>query len=153
YASSAEFLTSGAVVDSIDGGSGTSDRVVISGDIAIASGSSLARATTTERLESADDAAVRTHSIVINSNTNLSGFTTIDLSGSSNTSSTSTVTLTGVTNAVTVLGTAGVDNITGGSGADHIDGGSGDDTIVGGAGADTLIGGTGSDRITYSNGT
>ena len=147
YATSAEFLTGGAVVDLVAGGTNT-DSVVIGGNIAIASGNSLSRATTVENLKSAADATALAHSIVITSNANLSNFTTIDLSGSSNTGSTATVTLTGVTNAVTVVGTAGADNITGGSGNDKIIGGGGADSLTGGVGNDILVGGAGNDTLT-----
>ena len=149
YASSAEFLTAGAVVDTITGGADTADKVVIGGAIAIASGNSLARAGGVEILASAADATARAHNIVINQDARLSGFNTIDLSGSSNTGSSATVTLTSVTNlkSVSVVGTAGNDTITGGAGADTITGGTGNDNITGGAGADSLTGGQGADTF------
>ena len=105
FTRAAAVLASGAVIDLVDGGGGL-DRAVISGNITISAGNSLVRATSVESLRSADDTAVRAHSIEINSDTNLSGVTTIDLSGGRDSGSTSTVNLTGVSIGVTVLGTA-----------------------------------------------
>jgi len=138
YANNAEFIAGNAVIDTVGGDAGT-DSVVIGGAITIIAADSLARASTVENLKSSTSAAVLAHSIVINNNGSLSGFTTIDLSGSTNTGSSSTVNLTGVTAAVTIVGTAGADAITGGSGADTITGGTGVDTLLGGIGNDTFL--------------
>jgi len=145
YATSAEFIASGgAVVNAVDGGAGV-DSVVINGPITMVANSDLSRATAVENLKSATDATALTHNIVINSYTRLSDFTTIDLSGSTNALSTSTVNLTGVvipvgvTRYVTIIGTAGADSITSGNHNGTIIGGAGNDTLVGAAGTNTFI--------------
>jgi Ca2+-binding RTX toxin-like protein len=155
YATSAEFVTGTAVVDSIADASGTADRALITGAISIASTQSLAGAGGVEGLVAAANAVdTLAHSIVIDTDTTLGSIRTIDLSGSSKTASSSTITLTGVTSAVstTIIGTGGIDTIVGGAGVDTITGGAGNDTITGGAGADIMTGGIGNDTFAFAAG-
>ena len=150
YTSSAEFVTGTAVVDSINDTSGTADRALISGAISIANTMSLARAVGVDQVVAASDATARVHSIAISSDASLQDVRVINLSGSSNASSTGTVDLTGVTAGVAVTGVAAGNNtLTGGSGADTITGGSAADTITGGLGADTISAGDGNDTLVY----
>ena len=152
YTSSAEFVTGTAVVDSINDTSGTADRALISGAISIANTMSLARAVGVDQVVAASDATARVHSIAISSDASLQDVRVINLSGSSNASSTGTVDLTGVTAGVAVTGVAAGNNtLTGGSGADTITGGSAADTITGGAGIDSLVGGAGDDTYVYTS--
>ena len=146
YTSSAEFVTGTAVVDSINDAGGTADKALITGAISITAAMSLASAVGVDQLVAATDAAVLAHSIVIDSNGELNDVRTINLAGSSNAGSSSTVTLTGVTLGVTVTGVA--------AGTNTLTGGSGNDTIIGGAGADVIDGGLGADTyvIPYSGG-
>jgi len=85
--------------------------------------------------------------------TGLTGFETITLAGSTDTS-VDTITIAdgagtsvSATSAVGVLLGAGGQTFTGSAGADLITGGSGADDITGGNGADTIVGGAGQDTI------
>ena len=153
YATSVEFITtggSGAVVDTVTGGDGT-DTISVTGAFAIASGDSMARVGTVEKLVAAtQSASALTQSIVINGDTVLSSIRTIDLSADTNATSTGNIVLTGVTVDATLKGVAaGVNTLIGGAGSDVITGGSGVDKITGAAKADTIDAGAGDDLLYY----
>jgi Ca2+-binding RTX toxin-like protein len=160
YATSAAFVTASEVVDSINDAGGTADRAVITGAISIADADTLARAGGVEQLVAAtvaDDGnpglGGLVHSIVIDSNADLSDVRTINLAASADAQSTGVINLTGVTVATTLTGVvAGQNTLTGGDGADTITGGNVADTITGGAGVDSLTGGAGSDTYVFNTG-
>jgi Ca2+-binding RTX toxin-like protein len=154
YAAMSDFLTSNAVVDSVTGGAGILDTIVVNDALAITASDSLARVNTVEVLAAqTQSGSTRAHSVVIDSNAELSSIITIDLSGDTNASSTGVINLTGVSNAVTLKGVngGGANTLTGGSGADSITGGSGTDTITGASGVDTLDGGANNDLFIYGS--
>ncbi|NCW34287.1 MAG: calcium-binding protein, partial [Betaproteobacteria bacterium] len=90
--------------------------------------------------------------VKVSSATNLGSIVAIDLSGDTNTSSSSVIDLTGVlTTAMTLKGVGvGANTLTGGSSADTITGGSSADSITGGSGIDSLSGGEGDDLFVFA---
>ncbi|WP_298933928.1 DUF4214 domain-containing protein [uncultured Ramlibacter sp.] len=155
YDSMALFLSANALLDLVNGGSDI-DTAEIEGSIILATASDLTRMTSVERITARSlSTALQTHSVIVNSDFNLGGVTTIDLSGDTNSGSAATIDFTGVTTAMTLKGVgAGKNTITGGSGADTLIGSTGVgtvNTINGGMGADTIVGGSGHDFFIYDS--
>ena len=101
-----------------------------------------------------------TLSLVVNGN---NGFNTIQVTGGSDGTFLSTLTINGLdgtdtidasgwTLPVTINGGLGNDTINGGSAGDSIDGGDGNDSILGNGGNDTILGGLGNDTILGGDG-
>jgi Ca2+-binding RTX toxin-like protein len=144
YANMAEFISSSAVVDSIDDTAGTADKVQIAGAISMATTDSLARVAGVERLAAAPDAATAlAHNIAISSDASLGSVRWFDLSASTHADSSAVVDMTGVTVNVEIDGVA--------NGVNTLTGGDGDDTLVGGSGVDNLDGGAGDDTYRYAS--
>ncbi|NCV71534.1 MAG: hypothetical protein EBW55_12725, partial [Betaproteobacteria bacterium] len=95
YNTMAEFVSVGGneVIDTITGAGGT-DRIVINDAIAIVSTHDLSRAGTTEQLlAQTQSASKRDHNVRVSLATNLGSIVAIDLSGDTNTSSSSVIDL------------------------------------------------------------
>lgn len=150
YINSAELIavSNGAdgVIDSINGGTGTTDTIEVAGG-AISVGANgtdtLARITNTEVLK---QTAAGTTTFTIASDAAMGSIRTLDMSVNTGAD---TITLTGVTAAITISAGAGANAIVAGSGADTITALGGDDTITAGLGVDSISGGVGAnDYIT-----
>jgi hypothetical protein len=153
----ADLIATNAITDSIVGGDGI-DSIVATGAIIIdgTSTDGLKNAAEVEKLVAAANSIdTLAHSIILNSDTDLAGFTTIDLSLDTKSASSATVTLTGSTNNFTVVGVpAGINTLTSNAGNNNFTGGSAADIFNFGTGqldsSDTVAGGTGSDKITLA---
>lgn len=164
YTTNAEFVSSGAVVDSITGGEDT-DAIQINAAITLTTSDTLAtRLVSVEKLIAETQSLdTRAYSIEVNTSSKLGTVTTIDLSGDTNAASTGVITMIGVSTGLTLIGVngggsntisggAGNDSITGGIGADTLRGGNGSDTIFGGDGNDSIVGNAGADCLTGGGG-
>lgn len=139
YSDAASFISGTAVVDSIDGGSGFIDSIIVMSSFSVGSTQSLARITNVEILRSEATLDNRTYALTIQSDANLGSISQINLSTDNASGSSATVDLSGVTRAMTVAGVfQGANTITGGSGADTLSGGRNNDTFRGGGGNDTI---------------
>lgn len=157
YGSMAEFLSANALLDLVDGGNDI-DTAEIDGGIALTTSSDLTRMMNVEQIKARSQFATNyAHSVVVNSNFNLGGVTTIDLSGDTSGLSTSTINFSGVTTAMTLKGVGvGANTITGGAGADNLVGGTGNDLFLfstaAAAATDTAItGGGGTDTVLFQS--
>ncbi|MBF0306263.1 MAG: hypothetical protein HQL41_11505 [Alphaproteobacteria bacterium] len=126
--------------DTIDGAAG-SDQLRITG-VASITASGLANVTSVETLKLVDDGAG--HSVVLGSNADLAGLTTVYAGTMISGSSTVAIDLSGRSLGTTVTGGAGTDSVTGGVGNDYFDGGAGNDVFLRGgqSGSATFGGGT-----------
>jgi Ca2+-binding RTX toxin-like protein len=161
YASSAALIPATAnadeVVDTVKGGSGTGDKIVVDGAVSIGGTGSdtLAKVTGVEIFQldaNAADGANDNHSIVIAADARLGSIREFDLSTNLDADADSTLTFTSVTEALTIKGGAGEDTVTGGSGVDVVSGNGGIDTFITSAGADTFNGGDGADIYRIADG-
>ncbi|KRC20354.1 S-layer family protein [Acidovorax sp. Root217] len=156
YGSMAQFLSANALLDLVDGGNDI-DTAEIDGGITLTTASDLTRMTNVEQITARSQFATGyAHSIVVNSDSNLGGVTTIDLSGDTKNTSSGSFDLRGVSQAMTLKGVgAGTNSFHGGSGADTIFGGSGNDSFFFGSAAeaasDSLISGGGSDSVVFAS--
>lgn len=156
YGSMAQFLSANALLDLVNGGNGI-DTAEIDGGITLTTSSDLTRMTSVEQIKARSQSATNfAHSIVVNSDFNLGGVTTIDLSGDTKSTSTGSFDLRGVSQAMTLKGVgAGTNSFHGGSGADTLVGGSGNDSFFFGtaadAASDSLISGGGSDSVVFAS--
>ncbi len=156
YGSVAEFLSANALLDLVNGGSDI-DTAEIDGGITLTTASDLTRMTSVEQITARSQFATSyAHSIVVNSDFNLGGVTTIDLSGDTKNTSSGSFDLRGVSQAMTLKGVgAGTNSFYGGSGADTIVGGSGNDSFfidnVAHAANDSVTGGGGTDRVVFAS--
>lgn len=150
YTTNAEFVSSGAVVDSITGGADT-DAIQINAAIILTTSDTLATrlVSVEELIAETQSTDTRAYSIVVNTSSKLGTVTTIDLSGDTNAASTGVITMIGVSTGLTLIGVngGGSNTISGGAGNDSIAGGVGADTLRGGYGTDTIFGGDGNDSI------
>ena len=147
-----------ALTDSITGGNGTDDAIVVdagSGAFTISATNSFAtRISGVESIKAAG-ATNNAISITLNNNAYEAGIHTVDLSADTSATGNNVINVSAestAANGYTLIGSAGNDAITGGVGADTITGGSGADTITGGSGADTLTGGGGADTFVFAAG-
>ncbi|EJE49107.1 putative calcium-binding protein [Acidovorax sp. CF316] len=158
YGSMAQFLSANALLDLVNGGNDI-DTAEIDGGITLTTSSDLTRMTSVEQLTARSQFATGyAHSIVVNSNFNLGGVTTIDLSGDAKNTSSGSFDLRGVTQGMTLKGVAvGTNSFHGGSGADTLVGGSGNDSFFFGTAADaandSLVSGGGSDSVVFASST
>lgn len=156
YGSMAQFLSANALLDLVNGGNDI-DTAEIDGGIALTTASDLTRMTSVEQITARSQFATGyAHSIVVNSDFNLGGVTTIDLSGDTKSTSTGSFDLRGVSQAMTLKGVgAGTNSFHGGSGADTLVGGTGNDSFFFGSAAeaasDSLISGGGSDSVVFAS--
>ncbi|MDP4076761.1 S-layer family protein [Acidovorax sp. A1169] len=157
YGSMVQFLSANALLDLVNGGNDI-DTAEIDGGIALTTSSDMTRMTSVEQITARSQFATNyAHSIVVNSNFNLGGVTTIDLSGDTSGLSTSTINFSGVTTAMTLKGVGvGANTITGGAGADNLVGGTGNDLFLfstaAAAATDTAItGGGGTDTVLFQS--
>ena len=131
-----DFVSSDALVDSIQGGNGLADVFLlnVSTAINIPKPVSLARASVVEVLR---QGTVNTASIDIRLNTDAftAGIRTIDLSGDTNAIGLNVVDASNAsaTQSLYLVGSSGNDSLIGGSSTDTIEGGSGNDSISGGS--------------------
>lgn len=156
YGSMAQFLSANALLDLVDGGNDI-DTAEIDGGITLTTASDLTRMMNVEQITARSQSSTNyAHSIVVNSDSNLGGVTTIDLSGDTKNTSSGSFDLRGVSQAMTLKGVgAGTNSFHGGSGADTIFGGSGNDSFFFGSAAeaasDSLISGGGSDSVVFAS--
>ena len=155
FGSEAELFANDALVDTIVGGTGTTDTDTLLLGTAgtaftIANTLSFAGASELESLTVVANTAA--YSLTLNADAATAGVVTIDLSGDDNATGDNTVDVSAYGVATTLTGSAGADSITGGTGADSIAGAGGDDTLSGGAGADNIAGGEGNDRLAGGTG-
>lgn len=156
YGSMVQFLSANALLDLVNGGNDI-DTAEIDGGIALTTSSDMTRMTSVEQITARSQSSTNyAHSIVVNSNFNLGGVTTIDLSGDTKSNSTGSFDLRGVSQAMTLKGVgAGTNSFYGGSGADTLVGGSGNDSFFFGtaadAASDSLISGGGSDSVVFAS--
>lgn len=156
YGSMAQFLSANALLDLVDGGNDI-DTAEIDGGITLTTASDLTRMMNVEQITARSQSSTNyAHSIVVNSDFNLGGVTTIDLSGDTKNTSSGSFDLRGVSQAMTLKGVgAGTNSFHGGSGADTIFGGSGNDSFFFGSAAeaasDSLISGGGSDSVVFAS--
>jgi len=156
YGSMAEFLSANALLDLIDGGSDI-DTAEINGGITLTTASDLTRMTSVEQITARSQSSTSyAHSIVVNSDLNLGGVTTIDLSGDTKNTSSGSFDLRGVSPAMTLKGVgAGTNSFYGGSGADTLVGGSAPDTFfidnVAHAVNDSVNGSGGADSVVLAS--
>ncbi len=157
YGSMAQFLSANALLDLVDGGNDL-DTAEIDGGITLTTASDLTRMVNVEQIKARSQFSTNSlHSVVVNSDFNLGGVTTIDLSGDTFGLSSSTINFSGVTTAMTLKGVGlGVNTITGGSGADNLVGGTGNDLFLfstaAAAAKDTAItGGGGTDTVLFQS--
>jgi Ca2+-binding RTX toxin-like protein len=158
YALQADLYANDAIIDSVNGGAGTGDRLLIgtSGTaFTIPSAVSFARVSNVEQIVA--DTNTAAVSVTLAASAQTAGIRTVNLSAVSaatgnviNVSSfDANTTLTSASGATSITGGSGNDNITGGAAVDTINGGSGNDTITGAASADSLVGGEGDDTFVY----
>jgi len=156
YGSMGEFLSANALLDLIDGGSDI-DTAEINGGITLTTASDLTRMTSVEQITARSQSSTNyAHSIVVNSDFNLGGVTTIDLSGDTKNTSSGSFDLRGVSPAMTLKGVgAGTNSFYGGSGADTLVGGSAPDTFfidnVAHAVNDSVNGSGGADSVVFAS--
>jgi Ca2+-binding RTX toxin-like protein len=158
YVAHANLVATSAVIDSLNGGAGTADAIVISNNAAatftIAAGDDLVRAVGVEVIK-ASGASNKIMSVTTHADANIDGFNTVDLSLDTDATSSNVINASNTTTAhagatgFTLKGGAGIDAITGTALSDTIDGGAGVDTITGGLGGDTITTGTGDDFIVF----
>lgn len=148
---------SATAVDSITGGSGTSDELSLTEAAAGGGGTltstQMASVTGFEKITLAGADTAGTYTITTN-NANVASGKTMTVDGSILT--TGSLNFTGSNEAdgtFSVTGGAGADNLYGGDGNDTIVGGAGADVIDGGAGVDSVTGGAGNDSITIASAT
>lgn len=157
----ANIIANSAFIDSISGGSGTTDTITIDGTVlvTIANSISWTNVNTVETLAftgattgvisvtpAATAWAAGLRNITYAGDSSATGTNVID--ASSNTTTTIGLTLIGASGLDVITGGAGNDSLFGGAGADNLSGGTGIDTISGGASltaADSLAGGGGND--------
>lgn len=156
YGSMAQFLSANALLDLVDGGNDI-DTAEIDGGITLTTASDLTRMMNVEQITARSQSSTNyAHSIVVNSDSNLGGVTTIDLSGDTKSTSAGVFDLRGVSQAMTLKGVgAGTNSFHGGSGADTLVGGTGNDSFFFGSAAeaasDSLISGGGSDSVVFAS--
>jgi hypothetical protein len=154
YGSIALFMASGAMLDTIDGGSGTTtptgttqntDTINFTSTAGgtIASTDSFAKATNVEAI-AVTAAATTAYSFTLGATAQTAGITSVDLSGDSDATGTNVVNVSAFTRGVTIKGSIGADNITGSAAADTVTAGAGTtytdiDTISTGDGDDTIV--------------
>jgi Ca2+-binding RTX toxin-like protein len=155
YGVTTNFAATSAVIDSINGGAGTTDAISINnqaGTFTIAAADDLVRITNVEQIKAAA-ATAQIITITTHTDANIDGFDTVDLSADTNAIATNVINVAATTIAgatgFTLTGSAGIDDIDGGASVDNITGGSGNDVIQGNGGADTIVGGVGADDILY----
>jgi hypothetical protein len=127
---SAQAVAGNAAIDLIDGSTGTGDELRLSTATTIAGTDILTRITNVEKITSDANAGIVSVTITAVSATG-TAFTSIDLSGDTDATSTNVISVTGVTGISTITGSAGIDTITLGAAAIAT-------TVTGGSGADTL---------------
>jgi hypothetical protein len=132
YSTTGQLISSAVVIDTINGGAGTSDELKLTAangtTLTIATGDSLANITNVEKITAGSSAGVISITRPATTNTN---FTTIDLSGDTDANGTNVISNTGANAITTIIGSAGIDTITLGASAPST-------SVTGGAGADTL---------------
>jgi Ca2+-binding RTX toxin-like protein len=142
FTTQASFVASNAVLDEIVGGLGSADAILLNNAAAltIAATDDLARISGVEKFTASATTAV----ISITSHADLvtDGFTTIDLSGDTNTTGANVVDLTAVDAVFTIIGGKGVETIT--TTEEDFD-----MTVSGGGGNDTLISGSAANTDTF----
>ena len=155
--------TVGVAFDTVSGGAGNDDTLVVGGtggtSFTIASTDSWTNITGIEEVTVALGSTAR--SVTLGTTAETAGIVRLGTSGTQ-TASTVTLSAAGYTGAVSITGAAFATAITGGAGNDSLTGGAAVDTIVGGAGNDTISGGgendnisggAGDDSITLASGT
>jgi Ca2+-binding RTX toxin-like protein len=146
YTVQANLVAGSAVVDTITGGSGTADAIVINNNglagFTVALGDALTRVTTVEVIK-AGGATDQVISLTLAATAaSVSGIKTVDLSLDTDNSANNVINvdaITGAGNGFTLKGGAGTDTITGTDFADIITGGAGNDIINGGSGIDRIV--------------
>lgn len=154
YGSIALFMASGAMLDTIDGGSGTSspssttqltDTINFTSTAGgtISATDSFAKASNVESI-AVTAAATTAYSFTLGATAQTAGITSVDLSGDSDATGTNVVNVSAFTRGVTIKGSIGADNITGSAAADTVTAGAGTtytdiDTISTGDGDDTIV--------------
>jgi hypothetical protein len=132
YSTTGQLISSAVVIDTINGGAGTSDELKLTAatgtTLTIATGDSLANITNVEKITAGSSVGVISITRPATTNTN---FTTIDLSGDIDTNGTNVISNTGANAITTIIGSAGIDQIALGVAAPST-------SVTGGAGADTL---------------
>lgn len=117
YLLQTDLFTGGNIVDTITGGAGTGDAILIGTNataFTIATGDSWARANTVEKITSVANTAVV--SITLNDDVTTAGITTVDLSGDTSATGSNVIDISADTAGsliTTITGSAGVDTITG----------------------------------------
>ena len=144
YSGTAALLSSNAVIDLVDGGTGTADAIQLTGATTIAAADLLARITNVEKITAAATTGVISITATAAAGTFTgTSFTTIDLSGDTDSTGTNVVSLTGATGISTVTGSSGIDQITFGASATTA-------TVTGGAGVDVFTLGANTITVAYS---
>jgi Ca2+-binding RTX toxin-like protein len=136
YATTAAFVSGSAIVDSINGGTGTADTILVNNldanTFTIAVTDSFARATGVEVIKAAGDSD-DVISITLHDNAGAAGINTVDLSLDTDATADNVIDVSAETSsAYNLTGSAGIDAITGGAGVDVIVSGTGADIINGG---------------------
>ncbi|AWB06612.1 hypothetical protein A6A40_16175 (plasmid) [Azospirillum humicireducens] len=149
---SADFAANSALIDSIDGGTGTNTLLVGgTGGFTVGNAVSFARASQIQRI--AAIASSSSLSISLNANAYTTGIRSIDLSGDTDAGGANSVSAQQMGGGVTIIGGSGNESLTGSAYDDTILGGSGNSVITGSGGADSLSGGDGDDVFVYANST
>lgn len=150
YSSSSLLFGSNVMLDTIDGGTGTSgptsttqlvdaiNFTATAANITVLATDSFAKATSIESITtSANNTGVI--SLTLGATAETAGIRTVSIAGDDDGTGGHTVNVSAFTAAVTLTGSKGVDAITGGAGNDVITGATGADSLYGGAGDDTFV--------------
>jgi Ca2+-binding RTX toxin-like protein len=150
YSSSSLLFGSNVMLDTIDGGTGTSgptsttqlvdaiNFTATAANVTVLATDSFAKATSIESITTAGN-NTGVISLTLGATAETAGIRTVSIAGDDDGTGGHTVNVAAFTAAVTLTGSKGVDAITGGAGNDNITGAIGADSLYGGAGDDTFI--------------
>ncbi len=145
-----DYIEAGSALDAddrIDGGSGTADRLAVSGTLNVTLGPQTV--TGVEVIEVRDGSVSLTldDATAASATPDAGTLFRVDASGQAMGSSLIASAAAVSSVGVALLGGAGDDSLVGGLQADSLEGAAGNDTLLGGWGDDTLVGGAGVDRL------
>jgi hypothetical protein len=141
YSGTAQLISSNAIIDSVNGGDGSTDAIRLDGATTAGATDLFARITNVEQITAGATDGVLSITATASDNTFANTqFNTIDFSGDTNTTGTNVISLTGATGISTVTGGAGVEQVTLGAAATAA-------TVTGGGGIDEIALGTGNNHV------